>query len=182
MKKSKTRFISNLLLCFGMLFAVLAILCIFLPGCIKTILSVTVFGQTITTETKVLLYGLVFGNPEVITTVTSADPSSMVLEGGLSYLGLVGFILVAIGLVATLLALFFKKQAKMICVLAFLTILVGACLMMAVLTCGSDLVYQGLSSSFTDRYEGYDLGVGTILFFVSGLISSGFVLGSALTR
>lgn len=181
MKKGKTRFISNLLLCFGMLFAVLAILCIFLPGCINT-LTATVFGQTITTETKVLLYGLVFGNPEVIITVTSAGSTSMVFEGGLSYLGLIGFILVAIGLVVTLLSLFFKRQAKLICVLAFLIILIGACLMMAVLTCGSDVAYQGLTSSFTDTYEEFDLGVGTILFFVSGLISSGFVLGSALTR
>ena len=54
--------------------------------------------------------------------------------------------------------------------------------MMAVLTCGSDVAYQGLTSSFTDSYGEFDLGVGTILFFVSGLLSSGFVLGSALTR
>lgn len=181
MKKSKTRFISNLLLCFGMLFAVLAILCIFLPGCINTS-TVTVLGQTITTEIKVLLYGLVFGNPEVIITVSSAGSTSTVFEGGLSYLGLIGFILVAIGLVATLLALFLKRQAKVICVFTFLVILVGACLMMAVLTCGSDLAYEGLTSSFTDNYGEFELGVGTILFFVSGLLSSGFVLGSALTR
>lgn len=181
MKKSKTRFISNLLLCFGLLFAVLAILCILLPGCTNTI-TVPVFDQAITTETKVLLYGLIFGNPEVIITVTPGGTTSINAEGGIGYLGLIGFILVAIGFVIALLALFFRKKAKILCILDFIVVLVGASLMMAVLATGTDLTVSGLSSSYVDGYEGFKLGVGPILFFVSGLLSSGFILGSGFTR
>lgn len=181
MKRVKTKFISNLLLCFGLLFAVLAILCILLPGCVYT-LTVEGYGQAITTEMKVLLYGLIFGNPEIIVTVIPGGSTSFNAEGGIGFLGLIGFILVAIGLLTTLVAVFLKNKAKVLCVLSFLVILVGACLMMAVLTTGTDITINGISGSYVEGYEGFKLGVGPILFFVSGLLSSGFVLGSGLTR
>lgn len=147
------------------IFGVLAIIMAFLPG----LVSVNeLFGTTITST--VSMYTIIFGGGDLVVT-SGSDTVTSNFTGGLSYFALIAFIFVVLAIIINVTTKFIKLDKKVVryvpFVVAGLFLLAGIFAFMAKVA-GSNVE----SVSFADAYNGFNLGVGTILFAIFAIFAS----------
>lgn len=155
----------------SLLFALLALIFMFaLPG-----LTTSVEGATGT----VSMLGLVFGNGTIHTEVDTGIMGSISMDvsykGGMSYFGLIAFILLVVALVLVVLSFVLKDKAKVLLLTAgALLVVSGVCAFMLGVA-GTDVTQEiaqvQATSSFKDAFQDCNLGVGPILFGIFNLLA-----------
>lgn len=125
-------------------------------------------------EASIKLFGLVFGGATLYTSTGDIEVN-LDTTGGLSYLGLISFIVLVLGII--LIALPFFKNNLKTDLLGYLLLIVAGILMFFVLKAGSDIEFKGATQEFKKMYEEFSLGIGVYLYSILAIL--GGVVGFA---
>jgi hypothetical protein len=164
--------------------AILAlIMALFLPGASKTVVETGVLTTT-TTVFEISLKGLMFGSGPIVTTINNNEPISTNYTGGGSTFGIASFILLVLGILVVAASLFVnnKKDDKLgswVYLIGSSLIALAGILILLLLSGGADVVetvYGSLQNvrPFAEKFEGYSLAIGPILYAVFAILGGGF--------
>ena len=164
--------LSNVLQIIAAVFAVLAIVCLFLPGVSQ---KASEMGTTATIS--ISLIGLVFGGGPLKVTFSGEGASantSADYKGGMSIFGLLAFVLLIVAIVLAIVAIVMKKSNLLIPAGA-VAVVAGICvlLVMVVGTASEGTAFKDIM----DLYN-FKLGIGSILFAVSAILGGGLLVAS----
>lgn len=162
--------LSNILQIVAAVFAILAIVCLFLPGVSQ---KVSEMGTTATIS--ISLIGLVFGGGPLKMTFSGEGASantSADYKGGMSIFGLLAFILLVVAIVLAIVAVVMKKSNLLIP--AGAVAVVAGIFVLLVMVAGT----AAEGTAFKDMMEGFKLGIGSILFAVSAILGGGLLVAS----
>ena len=176
--------IKNLLVVVGALLSIIALIFLAMSG-----LTATGTTAGVTATTNVALGGFVFGGLKFVTTTTglgSTNTNTSTVEGGMSYFVLISFILLILGLAATIASFFLKKQGKLLAIIGGILIIISAIFIMLIKCGGTDVkktitagsITATPTTAFKDAFKDYSLGTGTICYFVFALLSGLIITGS----
>ena len=117
---------------------------------------------------EVKFFDLVFG--------FNKEQMGMTATGGLSFFALISFVALIAGIALTIVSIF--KNEKLAFIGAILVAVAGVCMLLA-LVAGTDysIAVGGktmMTAKFADLYEGYDLGIGAIIYGVIAILGGGF--------
>ena len=162
--------LSNILQIVAAFFAILAIVCLFLPGVSQ---KASEMGATATIS--ISLIGLVFGGGPLKVALSGGGESantSADYKGGMSIFGLLAFILLVVAIVLAIVAIVMKKSNLLIPAGA-VAVVAGICVLL-VMVAGT----AAEGTAFKDLMEGLKLGIGSILFAVSAILGGGLLVAS----
>lgn len=162
--------LSNILQIVAAVFAILAIVCLFLPG-----VSQEVSEMGVTATASISLIGLVFGGGPLKTKISGGGESgnvSLDYKGGMSIFGLLAFVLLVVAIVLAIVAIVMKKSNLLIPAGA-VAVVAGICVLL-VMVVGT----ASEGTAFKDMMEGFKLGIGSILFAVSAILGGGLLVAS----
>lgn len=162
--------LSNILQIVAAVFAILAIVCLFLPGVSQ---KVSEMGTTATIS--ISLIGLVFGGGPLKMTLSGGEGSantSADYKGGMSIFGLLAFILLVVAIVLAIVAIVMKKSNLLIP--AGAVAVVAGIFVLLVMVAGT----ASEGTAFKDMMESFKLGIGSILFAVSAILGGGLLVAS----
>ena len=158
--------LSNILQIVAAVFAILAIVCLFLPG-----VSQKVSEMGVTATASISLIGLVFGGGPLKTKISGGNVS-LDYKGGMSIFGLLAFVLLIVAIVLAIVAIVMKKSNLLIPAGA-VAVVAGICVLL-VMVVGT----ASEGTAFKDMMEGFKLGIGSILFAVSAILGGGLLVAS----
>ena len=160
--------ISNVLQIIAAVFAVLAIVCLFLPG--VTIGNPQIFfGENATGS--ISLIGLMFGcGPFKMTVIDEAHVINY--SGAMSIFGLFAFLLLIAAIILVIGAFIIKKSNLLI--FAGTIAIVAGIFVLFVKVAGTN-INGGSFTSFMEAYY-FQLGIGTILFAISTILGGGLLV------
>ena len=168
----------------SLLFVVLALIFMFaLPGVVKETAS-----QGMSVTTTMPMFGLVFGNgtlhgeTSVIGMPISVD---LHLQGGLSFFGLLSFLLLVAAIILFVLSFVLKDKARLFLLIAGGLLIVSGIFAFLIKTFGTDITASlmgetGSPTSFTETFRDTNLGVGAILFGIFNILAGGLLLVNEL--
>lgn len=164
--------LSNILQIVAAFFAILAIVCLFLPG-----VSATQDFMGVPVTMSISLIGLVFGGGPIKASGSAGGTSanqSMDYKGAMSIFGLLAFILLVVAIVLAIVAVVMKKSNLLIPAGA-VAVVAGLCVLL-VMVAGTD----SEGTAFKDIMDLYNfkLGIGSILFAVSAILGGGLLVAS----
>ena len=159
------------------------ILATFLTGVrakVDTIIGGTLISTTVST---VSLIGMIFGSGTAVSKTTSdsnVNISEMAYDGGMSIFGLIAFILLVLGIIAIVAALFVKGK-KLDLIGSALIVLGGICLFL-LLVAGTDLSVTTVIGGYThtdvnpfkDAFAEYSLGAGVYICAILSILGGLF--------
>ncbi len=160
--------LSHILQIVAAAFGVLAIISLFLAG-----VGASVSQMGVTVSVSISLIGLMFGNGSIKTAGVSVG-----YKGGMSYFGLIAFILLIVAIVLAIVAVVMKKS-NLLMVAGAVAVIAGICVLL-VLVAGTKVSSASVDTavSFKAFMEGLKLGVGTILFAISAILGGGLLVAS----
>ena len=162
--------LSNILQIVAAFFAILAIVCLFLPG-VTIGNPQNLFGENVTGS--ISLIGLMFGcGPFKMTVIDEAHVINY--SGSMSIFGLLAFILLVVAIVLAIVAIVMKKSNLLIPAGA-VAVVAGICVLL-VMVAGT----ASEGTAFKDIMDLYNfkLGIGSILFAVSAILGGGLLVAS----
>ena len=169
--------LSNILQIVAAFFAILAIVCLFLPGVSA---SEEVMGSV--TSSTISLIGLMFGGGPLKGTTAGISMSTN-YSGGMSIFGLFAFVLLIVAIALGIVAVVMKKSNLLIPAGA-VAVVAGICallVMVAGTPVTSSIAGLGeIEESFKEFIDGFNLGIGSILFAVSAILGGGLLVASKI--
>ena len=100
---------------------------------------------------------------------------TLTMTGGISLTALVSFVALIAGIALTIVSIFKNEKLAFI---GAICIAVAGVLMLLALTVGTEVTQsigaQKMTFKFADLYEGYDLGIGSIIYGVLAILGGGF--------
>lgn len=160
--------LSNILQIIAAVFAVLAIVCLFLPG-VTIGNPQEIFGEN--TTGSISLIGLMFGSGPF--KITFTDQSHVInYSGAMSIFGLFAFLLLIAAIILVIGAFIIKKTNLLI--FAGTIAIVAGIFALLVKVAGTN-INGGSFTSFMNNFD-FRLGIGTILFAISTVLGGGLLV------
>lgn len=160
--------LSNILQIVAAFFAILAIVCLFLPG-VTIGNPQNLLGENATGS--ISLIGLMFGCGPFKETFT--DESHVInYSGAMSIFGLFAFLLLIAAIILSIGA-FIIKKSNLLIPAGVIAIVAGICALL-VMVAGTDINGESFTS-FMNEFD-FRLGIGTILFAISTILGGGLLV------